>query len=152
MSNVDDDPGLELEELLDPTRLAAAWEVARERAAEAAAGAGVGAPGAAEEPDAAAPEPAPTEEPDASLLVPAVPAPLPPAVAYRQLLDELDRTLAAAPGLAARAHRVLAVPLAQLAAAIDPPDRGAAEAAIDDLEDLLQAVLSEAGWPAIGEE
>lgn len=137
MSTFDDDPGLELEALLDPTRLAAAWEVARERAAEA---------------DAAAPEPAPTEEPDASLLVPAVPAPLPLAVAYRQLLDELDRTLAAAPGLAARAHRVLAVPLAQLAAAIDPPDRGAAEAAIDDLEDLLQAVLSEAGWPAIGEE
>jgi hypothetical protein len=148
MSTFDDDPGLELEELLDPTRLAAAWEVARERAAEEAAGAA----DAAEEPDVSAPAPAPAEEPDAAALVPILPAPLPLAVAYRQLLDELDRTLAAAPGLAARAHRVLAVPLAQLAAAIDPPDRGAAEAAIDDLEDLLQAVLSDAGWPAIGEE
>ena len=148
MSTFDDDPSLELEELLDPTRLAAAWEVARERAAEEAAGAA----DAAEEADASAPAPARAEEPDTTAVIPAVPAPLPLAVAYRQLLDELDRTLAAAPGIAAKAHRVLAVPLAQLAAAIDPPDRGAAEAAIDDLEDLLQAVLSDAGWPAFGEE
>ncbi len=145
------DPILELDALLDPARLAAAWQIARDR------------PPAAEDRGSDAPEPeADALEIDALEIdapgadvpahrasdegEPARAAPLPVAVAHRQLLDELERTLAA-PGLAAGARRVLSVPLAQLAAAIDPVDLAAAEVAIDQLEDVLQALLSEARWP-----
>ncbi len=171
------DPILELDALLDPARLAAAWQIARERPLAAedrgldgpgpeADALGIDAPGI-DAPEIDAPEIDAPEidapEIDASGIdasdagasgrhasdesEPARAAPPPVAVAHRQLLDELERTLAA-PGLAAGARRVLSVPLAQLAAAIDPVDLAAAEAAIDQLEDVLQALLSEARWPA----
>jgi hypothetical protein len=150
----DTDPMLDLDALLDPARLAAAWQVARDRplAAAAAAAAPVpepravwtGASGDAGtvDPDDAAHEPAPAGESE-----PARAAPLAVALAHRQFLDEIERSLAASPGLAARARRVLTVPLAQLARAIDPVDLAATEVALDLLEDVLQALLSEAGWP-----
>jgi hypothetical protein len=161
MSAFESDPILELEELLDPTRLATAWQVAGERPPTAAgagmatpapgaiAAGGSGAPGTAGPDDAAG-----TATAAEAAGAPALTAPLPVALAHRQLLDELERTLAASPGLAAKAGRVLAVPLARLAAVIDPDplDLGAAEVVIDDLEDVLQALLSAAGWPVSGEE
>lgn len=136
------DPILELEALLDPARLAAAWQVARERPPAAVAEASDAGPGSD---DPAAEIEAP--EVNAVEVEPARPAPLPVALAHRQLLDEIERTLAASPGLAAKARRVLSTPLAQLAQGIDPVDLAAAEAALDQLEDVLQALLSEAGWP-----
>lgn len=131
------DPILDLEALLDPARLAAAWQVARERPPAAVA----------EAPDAGPGSDDPAAEVEAPEVEPARPAPLPVALAHRQLLDEIERTLAASPGLAAKARRVLSTPLAQLAQGIDPVDLAAAEAALDQLEDVLQALLSEAGWP-----
>ena len=143
------DPILELDALLDPARLATAWQVARERppAAVEIADADPGSDDPAAEapaPEALAPEALAPEDGE-----PARAAPLPVAVAHRQLQGEIERTLAASPGLAARARRVLAVPLAQLGAVIDstPVDLDAAEAALDQLEDVLQALLSDAGWP-----
>jgi hypothetical protein len=157
------DPILDLDALLDPARLAAAWQVARDRSpAAAAAGAtaedrGSNGPGPeidapeADAPEADAPE---ADAPEADAPghhasdegVPARPAPLPVAVAHRQLLDELEHTLAA-PGLTASARRILSAPLAQLAQATEPLDLAAAETALDQLEDVLAALLSEAGWP-----
>jgi len=160
MSGFESDPILELEELLDPRRLATAWQVAGERPPTAAGAAMASpAPGAV----AAASGGAGTASPDAAtdtalaapgVSAPALTAPLPVALAHRLLLDEIERILAASPGLAAKARRVLSAPLAQLAAAMEaaPLDLGAAEAVIDDLEDVLQALLSDAGWPASGEE
>ncbi|HEX3760695.1 MAG TPA: hypothetical protein VHW23_18395 [Kofleriaceae bacterium] len=161
----DTDPILELDALLDPARLAAAWQVAHDRPPAAAVVAGRGSDGPAPEIDALEADAFEIDVPEIDALEadapdadgprrhasdegePAWAAPLPVALAHRQLLDELERTLAA-PGLAAHARRVLSVPLAQLAAVIDPIDLAAAEATLDQLEDVLQALLSEAGWPA----
>jgi len=162
------DPILELDALLDPARLAAAWQTARERSpVEVADAAGAGrfddaALGAeadaleadaleADVPEADAPETdAPeTDAPEAG--EPARAAPLPVALAHRRLCDEIERTWAASPGAAANARRVLSAPLAQLAAAIEPVDLAAAEIALDQLEDVLQALLSETGWPESAE-
>ena len=164
------DSMLELEALIDPARLAAAWRIARERAsADEARGAvprrDAGAreregsdadaprlePAEVESFEAAPSEVAPPEtnpqvEP-AQVGEPVRAAPGPVALAHRQLLDEIERTVAASPGLAANARRVLSAPLAQLAQGIEPLDLAAAEAALDLLEDILQALLSEAGWP-----
>ena len=157
------DPILELDALLDPARLAAAWQTARERSpVEVADAAGAGrfddaALGAeadaleadaleADVPEADAPE---TDAPEAG--EPARAAPLPVALAHRRLCDEIERTWAASPGAAANARRVLSAPLAQLAAAIEPVDLAAAEIALDQLEDVLQALLSETGWPESAE-
>jgi hypothetical protein len=43
-------------------------------------------------------------------------------------------------------------PSLELEELLDPLAVGAAEEVLDDLEDLLQALLSAAGWPASGEE
>lgn len=143
------DPILELDALLDPTRLAAAWQVARDRPASVAEVGDAADAVPVTIDDAAEVTAASAAAPDAAVEdgEPALPAALPVAVAHRQLLDEIERTLAAAPGLADRARRILAVPLAQLAQKLDPIDLVAAEAALDQLEDMFQAVLSEAGWP-----
>lgn len=163
------DPILELDALLDPARLAAAWQVARDRPASVAEVADV--PDVADDADAVpvsrdrAAEVTATEVMAAEVTAadavaadaaveagePALPTALPVALAHRQLLDEIERTLAAAPGLADRARRVLAVPLAQLAQKLDPIDLAAAESVLDQLEDVSQALLSEAGWPELPE-
>jgi hypothetical protein len=165
MSAADADPVLELDALLDSARLATAWELAHQRAAtaqetaaqEAAAQEAAAQEAAAQEaelgPDGATGAAEGASAPE-SALAPAAPPPLPLALAHRRLFDELERTQAASPRFAATAGRVLAVPLAQLTDAIaaDKLDAGAAEAMLDDLEDLLQALLAAAGWPAGGEE
>lgn len=201
MSLVDAKPILELDELLDSSRLAAAWQVAHERtaptaapavtAASRAASSGGGAVGG----DAAVGalggdlEVTALDEPTArsagaAAATPAVPPPLPVPEAYRNLLDEIDRTLAAAPAVADHARPTLEPVLTRLAAAlaltapdpaapdpatvepaatapaaVDPAaaapaavDPAAAEAVLDELEDLLQALLVPAGWPTGGEE
>lgn len=185
MSTFESDTILELDEMLDPTRLAAAWQVAHERTPVAAARTATAtsdavdpsAPAGAASPDDTTGAVFSASAASAASAAGARPAALPVALAHRQFLDELERTLAASPGLAANAHRVLAVPLARLAALIDPteevsappgnvaagppgaatpgiepPGAGAADAVLDELEDLLQALLSAAGWPASGEE
>jgi hypothetical protein len=176
------DPILELDALLDPARLAVAWQLAHARSPVAVADAASAGPVSdavpeVEAPDPEAPDPeapdpeapdpeapeveapeveapevetpeieAPDEEPAR-----VAPLPLPVALAYRELLDEIERTWAASPAIAGRARRVLSATLAQLAAVIDPSDLpvdlAAAEAALDQLEDVLQALLAEAGWP-----
>jgi hypothetical protein len=202
----DSEPILDLDALLDSSRLAAAWHSAGERTPIATGGAA--APGGSRDRDAAraAPEPLRAEaaapvaewaaewaaepalgtavEPrvdpatgpvvrmadDPAVRVADEPIPAPPrpvAQAHRELLDEIERTLAASPGLA-RARRALAAPLAELARALAPLDRpgaldprgelepagpldlGAVEPVLDQLEDVLCAVLSAAGWPASG--
>jgi hypothetical protein len=160
MSDVD--PILDLEALLDPLRLAVAWQIAHERPAAIMEVAGASTTAAEAAPEVEMSEdtapvratmrdawPAGTASEGSmtsaeSLEEPAR-APLPIALAHRQLLDEIERTMAASPTLAARARRVLSVPLAQLAQLL--VDDVAAEAALDQLEDVLQALLSEAGWP-----
>jgi hypothetical protein len=129
----DADQSLDLDALLDPVRLAAAWQSARERPA---------AVSEADDTDAFAAEATDVGEP-------AREAPLPVAQAHQQLLEEIEHTLAAAPAIAAKARRILVAPLAQLARAIDPLALAAAELALDQLEDLWQALLSDAGWPKI---
>lgn len=157
MSDLDAEPALELDALLDSGRLAAAWHVAHDRAPirtaaavaaelvepDASDGGDLHAADTAEMPAVAEPEP---------VMVAAPVAALPVAVAHRALLDELERVIAGSPGFAAKARRVLAAPLAQLAQVIDPLDAGAAEAVLDDLEDVFQALLSATGWPGRGEE
>jgi hypothetical protein len=149
---------LELDALLDPARLAAAWQVAHARQATVredayeleglAAGEGdardarEAGDGSAVVADELAAEATLASEP-------APPAPLPVAQAHQQFRDEIEHTLAAIPAIADKARRVLAVPLAQLAAALEPLDLAAAEAALDQLEDVWQAMLSDAGWPQI---
>jgi len=153
MSVVDEPPVLELDELLDSSRLAAAWQAARERAEQPAVTGGA-VEAASVEVSAPAEISAPAEETPvasaASPAIPAIPPPLPVAIAYRVLLDELARTAAAA-GLGEAEERGLAVPEAKLAAALDPLDAGAAEQALDELEDLLQSLLAPR-WPTAGEE
>ncbi|HSS01560.1 MAG TPA: hypothetical protein VLM79_31090 [Kofleriaceae bacterium] len=68
------------------------------------------------------------------------------AEAHRRFCDELDCLLAARCGPGARA--VLTAPLGRLAAGLTSDDVAAAGAALDDLEDVLQAVLIAAGWPS----
>jgi hypothetical protein len=135
----DADQSLDLDALLDPVRLAAAWQVARARPSavtetddEEAVGEG----------DAFGAETTDAGEPLRA-------AALPVALAHQQLLDEIEHTLAAVPAIAAKARRVLTAPLAQLAQAIDPVELAAAELALDQLEDLWQALLSDAGWPKL---
>jgi hypothetical protein len=135
----DADQSLDLDALLDPVRLAAAWEVTRDRPAAVDE---VEAVGEGDDDDAFAAEATDTGEQ-------AREASLPVALAHQQFLDEIEHTLAAVPAIAAKARRVLAAPLAQLAQAIDPVDLAAAEIVLDQLEDLWQALLSDAGWPAI---
>ncbi|HWU88535.1 MAG TPA: hypothetical protein VN253_14735, partial [Kofleriaceae bacterium] len=101
---------------------------------------------------AGAPDSPGAPERAAPALAPAAAPPLPVAVAHRALLDEIERTLAAARGVSAAARRGLGARLDQLAAVLDPLDAAAAEVVLDELEDLLQALLSAAGWPASGEE
>jgi hypothetical protein len=149
---------LELDALLDPARLAAAWQQAVERAPVTATAVVPPAPGAI----AVGADGAGTGDPDdaagAAQAASAAARPaLPVALAHRQLLEELERTkrlLAASPKVAA--ERVLSAPLAQLAAVVGatgaPLDLAAAEAVLDELEDVLQALLSAARWPASGEE
>jgi len=155
MSDLEAEPVLELDALLDSGRLATAWQVAHDRApirTPAAVEPGEPEPfeDGAEGDDDTAEIPAMVEAP---AVAPGLPVAGPPvAVTHRALLDELDRVLAGSPGLAAKARRVLAAPLAQLAQVIDPLDAGAAEAVLDDLEDVFQALLSAAGWPGRGEE
>jgi len=151
MSVVDEPPVLELDELLDSSRLAAAWQAARERAEQPAV-TGVAVEAALVEGSAPAEISAPADETPvaAAPAIPAIPPPLPVAIAYRVLLDELARTAAAA-GLGEVEERGLAVPEAKLAAALDPLDAGAAEQALDELEDLLQSLLAPR-WPTAGEE
>jgi hypothetical protein len=136
----DADQSLDLDALLDPVRLAAAWQIARDRPATAHETDEVAGDG--DDGDAFAAEATDPGEP-------AREAPLPVALAHQQFLDEIEHTLAAVPAIAAKARRVLAAPLAQLARAIDPVDLAAAEVVLDQLEDLWQALLSDAGWPAI---
>jgi hypothetical protein len=153
MSDLDAEPALELDALLDSGRLAAAWHVAHDRApirTAAAAAAEVVEPGASDGADLRAADTA--EMPAVAEPEPMTVAALPVAVAHRALLDELERVIAGSPGFAAKARRVLAAPLAQLAQVIDPLDAGAAEAVLDDLEDVFQALLSATGWPGRGEE
>lgn len=111
------DAARDLDDLLDPARLAAAWDAARPR----------------------------TEPELGAIEAPAAPV----DDAHAQLRAEIERTLAACPAIADRARVMLAAPLAQLAAALDPLDLAAAERALDQLEDLWQALLSDAGWPAL---
>jgi len=156
MSGGGSDSILELDALLDPARLAAAWQGAGERAPATAPAVVTPAPGAV------AADGAGTGDPDdaagAAQAVSAAARPaLPVALAHRQLLEELERTkrlLAASPRVSA--ERVLSAPLAQLAAVVGatgaPLDLAAAEAVLDELEDVLQALLSAARWPASGEE
>ena len=143
---------LELDELLDPTRLAAAWQVAHldpEPAPLALTATRADAPDEGVGPDgdpngdvtADAPSPPITAAP--ALTVP---------LAHRQLLDELEQTIRACPALGAPARHVLTVPLAQLADALAPLEAAAAEAALDALEDLLQSLLATAGWPTHEED
>jgi hypothetical protein len=127
------EPGLDLDALLDPARLAAAWQLAHARPAAVS-----------DELVAEADEATEAGEP-------AREAALPVALAHQQVLDEIEHTLAAMPAIADKARRALAVPLAQLAQAIAPLDLAAAEAALDQLEDVWQTLLSEAGWPRISE-
>jgi hypothetical protein len=138
----DADQSLDLDALLDPVRLAAAWQIARERPAVASEAHEDDEVSEGDDADAFA-----AEATDAG--APARAAPLPVALAHQQLLDEIEHTLAAVPAIAAKARSVLAVPLAQLAKAIDPIELAAAEVALDQLEDLWQALLSDAGWPKI---
>jgi hypothetical protein len=152
MSTSEEEPVPELEELLDSSRLAAAWQVALARAAEPVV------TGRAVEAEAAE-QAVPAEPPPEPPAPPAIPPPLPVAVAYGVLLDELARTFAAA-GFTEAEERALAVPRAQLAAALDPIDGpldgpldgAAAEQALDELEDLLQSLMAPAGWPTVGED
>jgi len=161
--STESDPVLELADLLDSARLAAAWQRARDRAptgraasvaaddSTARAGPPIGGPD-----DGRQAASAESLEPVGATRT----APLSVARAHRELLDEIERMLAVSPGLAAHARGVLRVPLAQLAAAIErlaAPLGSAADAAfdvaavdhmLDDLEDVLQALLSAAGWPA----
>jgi hypothetical protein len=159
MNDLEAEPAFELDALLDSGRLAAAWQISHDRAPIRTAAAEIREPGerdgadpdraddTAEMPAVAGPEPEPI------VAQPALPvAALPMAVAHRALLDELERVIAGSPGFAAKARRVLAAPLAQLAQVIDPLDAGAAEAVLDDLEDVFQALLSATGWPGRGEE
>lgn len=168
------DAELALDALLDPARLATAWQVAHDRAVAKATDDApsvrgehvVDTPPVVASTSSVLSEVAPTAvsvaaptavsvaAPAALAGVPpvAAPAALPVAIAHRRVLDELDRLLAA--GLPATARVVLTAPLAQLAAVLDPPgplDAVAAEAALDALEDVFQAVLSAARWPAGGE-
>ena len=141
---------LDLDALLDPERLAAAWQTARERpqVIEMEEGDEIAEREIAERELAEGDEIAKIEDATGETFAVEAPA-LPIAQAHQQFLDEIDRTLAAVPAIADQARRALAVPLAQLAKAIDPVDLPAAEAAIDQLEDLWQALLSTAGWPRV---
>ncbi len=145
------DSMLELEALLDPARLAAAWQIARERPATVRDVDEVDdAVGAFDEgSEEASSETFAAEATDPG--EPARDAPLPLGVAHHQLLDEIEHTLAAVPAIAAKARRVLVTPLAQLVQALEPIDRAAAELALDQLEDLWQALLADAGWPKIAD-
>jgi len=151
MSDLEAEPALELDALLDSGRLAAAWHVAHDRApirTAAAVAAELAEPDASDGGDLHAADTAemPVAEPELVMVA------APVAVAHRALLEELERVIAGSPGFAAKARRVLAAPLAQLAQVIDPLDAGAAEAVLDDLEDVFQALLSATGWPGRGEE
>lgn len=165
MSTFEEEAVPEPEELLDSSRLAAAWELARERAAEPAGSSGAeGEAGAAEAEPAEAPvawEPpasasastsASAASAASSSATPVIPPALPVAVAYRLFLDELRRLRSTSPELAAQAKKVLVVPLKKLSAALDPLDGAAAEKLLDGLEDLLQSLLATAEWPTAGEE
>jgi hypothetical protein len=152
--------GLDLEALLDPARLAAAWQVAHAR--QAVSEAEIEAEieheaeiqpleaGARPEDDGGA---VVAEElaVEATRASEQAPPPLPVSRAHQHFRDELEHTLAAVPALADKARRVLGVPLAQLAQALEPLDLAAAEAALDQLEDVWHALLLDAGWPRIPE-
>jgi len=144
----DADQSLDLDALLDPVRLAAAWQVARARPAALSEADEREAVGEGGDRDDFAAEATDAEAPAYAAEVPRG-APLPVARAHQQLLEEIEHTLAAVPAIAVKARHVLVVPLAQLAQAIEPIDLAAAEVALDQLEDLWQLLLSDAGWPAI---
>lgn len=161
----DTDQSLDLDALLDPARLAAAWQLAHDRPATVseADDADDGDDAfAAEATDAGEPvrgPPLPVALAHSQVLDFAVEAtdagepmrgpPLPVALAHSQFLDEIERTLAAVPAMAAKARRVLVAPLAHLAQALEPLDLAAAELALDQLEDAWQALLADAGWPQV---
>jgi hypothetical protein len=153
MTRLESERVLGIDEMLDATRLASAWQVAHEEAGDPARDPTRDTlTDAIVQPIDDAITDATAGATTAPTAVPGPAAPLALPLAHRHVLDALDRLLAASPSLAVKARRVLAVPLSRLAAVIDPLDAPAAETALDDLEDLLQALLSAAGWPASGEE
>ena len=108
MSDLDPDPVLEIADLLDSSRLAAAWQRARDRAAAVRAGAVARAPSpdggpsdlaAAADPTGSVPPVAPVTQ-----LGPTGTPPLSVARAHHQLREEVERLLGGSPGLGRHAR------------------------------------------------